>query len=152
MGATYLLLLACITILSSSGPYLLEATSCFPTPVLDGEHIPTGVQRLFSAFKHAAPVSATRFGWEISPSAKVAIAILDTGADFWHPDFCTNCPLGEPLPLHMDSNLHSGFAAIPTTANFSLWPDPPPSQDDNGHGTHVTGYSPFSVLLHLTTI
>ncbi|MCF7758662.1 S8 family peptidase [Paenibacillus xylanexedens] len=48
--------------------------------------------------------------------AKVKIAILDTGVDFSHPD--------------LDINIHNGFNAI----NVKDLPD-----DDNGHGTMVTG-------------
>lgn len=104
--------------------------------VREGEKITAGVQRIFAAFKKT---DSPTFRWQISPAAQVGVAVLDTGADFWHPDFCNNCPLGSPLPPRMDSNLHEGFAAIPTTDTSPLNPDPPPMQDDNGHGTATSG-------------
>lgn len=113
-----------------------KADLCATELVRFGEQLPTGVQRIFAGFKHGV---GPRGLWQIPPPASVAVAVLDTGADFWQPDFCNNCPLGQPLPVQMDSNLHDGFAAIPTTANSTLWPDPPLTQDDEGHGTHVTG-------------
>lgn len=116
-----------------------DSDSCGLRFVKSGEQIPTGVQRLFSAFQKASSPTFGKTQWLISPPARVGIAVVNSGADYWHPDFCNNCPLSQPLPPNMDTILHQGIAIIPTTDNSTLNPDPPPTQDDNGAGTWSTG-------------
>lgn len=119
-----------------------DTDSCGLRFVKSGEQVPTGVQRLFASFQKASSPTFGKTQWLISPPARVGIAVVGTGADYWHPDFCNNCPLSHPLPPNMDTILHQGIAIIPTTDNSPLNPDPPPTMDDNGGSTWSTGYSP----------
>lgn len=73
------------------------------TPLIPGEHVPTGVRRIEAATLAAA-----------HEASQVSVAVIDTGIDLTHPDL--NAVEGRSCVRHVKT-----------------------AQDDNGHGTHVSG-------------
>lgn len=71
----------------------------------DGSEAPWGIER----------VNAPK-AWKSDQGQGVAVAVVDTGIDFSHPDLA--------------ANIAGGFNAINSSAT---------AQDDHGHGTHVSG-------------
>ncbi len=73
--------------------------------------------------------------WSVTQGAGVTVAVVDTGADFNHPDLAPN------LVAKPGSNM------LKNTAYVCPWMKPGRkaktsteiAQDDNGHGTHVSG-------------
>jgi len=69
-------------------------------------------------------ITATNAAWDLQRgSAGVTVAVIDTGADYAHPDVAAALLPGRNLV----STPSAGCAATTT------------AQDDNGHGTHVSG-------------
>ncbi len=84
----------------------------------DFETLFTPNDPLFGQQWHLAIVNATHAWYLTRGSSSVMIAVLDTGADLTHPDLAGK--------LHTDL----AWNYIDSTNN---------AQDDNGHGTHVSG-------------
>ena len=75
-----------------------------------GEGVPSGVARIGAAFASTA---------EANPASSAAVAVIDTGADLDHPD----------LNVANTPGRHGYNCLNPAAA----------PEDDNGHGTHVSG-------------
>jgi subtilisin family serine protease len=76
--------------------------------------------------------------WDITVgSPSIAVAVIDTGADYTHPDLAANIwTAGQPFPVSVAGttlNCPAGAHGV----NI-LTPSCDPA-DDNGHGTHVSG-------------
>ncbi len=69
-------------------------------------------------------ITATNAAWDLQRgSAGVTVAVVDTGADYAHPDLAPALLPGRNLVSAPSAGCAGGATA----------------QDDNGHGTHVTG-------------
>ena len=69
-------------------------------------------------------ITGTDLAWDLKRgSASVIVAVIDTGADYAHPDLASALMTGRVLLST------PGTKCAPTTA----------ATDDNGHGTHVAG-------------
>jgi subtilisin family serine protease len=68
-------------------------------------------------------ITGTSSAWDLQRgSASVTVAVIDTGADYAHPDLAGSLLPGRSFVSAPSSGCSSGTA-----------------QDDNGHGTHVAG-------------
>jgi subtilisin family serine protease len=80
-----------------------------------------------------AAISAPE-AWSTSRGAGVTVAVVDTGADFSHPDLAAN------LVSVAGSNLIANQSyACPGQASRGTASSTAVAQDDHGHGTHVAG-------------
>ena len=69
-------------------------------------------------------ITATDLAWDLQRgNARVIVAVIDTGADYAHPDLAPALMTGRVLLST------PGSKCVPSTA----------ATDDNGHGTHVAG-------------
>jgi subtilisin family serine protease len=94
-------------------------------------------QTVGSAGTAGADIDATT-AWDVSTGSRDhAVAVVDTGIDYWHPDLAANI-WSAPAPFSVTIGEQTitcaagthGFNAIARTC------DP---YDDHGHGTHVAG-------------
>ena len=78
--------------------------------------------------------------WDIiSENSGLTVAVLDTGADYTHPDLAGNiwANPGEPSCATVNDNDRDGYVADCRGWNFVNDNNNP--MDDDGHGTHVSG-------------
>ena len=71
--------------------------------------------------------------WSVTQGAGVTVAVVDTGADFDHPDLATNLVRVAGSDITRNQAYKCPF--MPTGGQSSN----AVAQDDNGHGTHVSG-------------
>lgn len=83
-----------------------------PSPSQPTQELPWGVDRIDA-----------ELAWETSRGTAVKIAVIDTGMDSDHPD--------------LSANIKGGYAAVSCSGSPKTCKNP--WDDDNGHGTHVTG-------------
>lgn len=98
----------------------------------------------------APPISSDPISIDELTGAGTAIAILDSGVDFRHPDFCTSSGDSRILSYWDQTLAYDGSnpygighifsrdalnALLKGTADTS----PSPSADSSGHGTHIAG-------------
>jgi subtilisin family serine protease len=73
--------------------------------------------------------------WSVTRGAGVTVAVVDTGADFKHPDLAANLVAKAGSNMLKNTAYRCPFQKAPKKAQRSS----AIAQDDNGHGTHVSG-------------
>jgi subtilisin family serine protease len=102
----------------------------------------TGQTVNFVAGTAGADIAATR-AWGVSTGSRnVAVAVVDSGIDYNHPDLAANIWInpGENCPGCRNNGIdddHNGYVDDWRGWNFLDGSNDP--SDDNGHGTHVAG-------------
>ncbi len=71
--------------------------------------------------------------WSVTRGAGVTVAVIDTGADFGHPDLAANLLRVAGSDLTQNTASRCPFMPAGGTSSGAV------AQDDNGHGTHVSG-------------
>ncbi len=88
----------------------------------------------------SAPIDVTNTWGDVTPNAKVVVAVVDTGLDLTHPVFTGADAIwtnpGE-IPNNQIDDDNNGYVDDVHGWNFVANDNDP--QDDNGHGTHVSG-------------
>lgn len=73
--------------------------------------------------------------WSVTRGAGVTVAVVDTGADFKHPDLRANLVARSGSNIIRNTAYRCPFQNTPKKARRSS----AIAQDDHGHGTHVSG-------------
>lgn len=126
IAAALLALVAPAVLAGARSPY--GDTSCRSTRVAWANDRCAGAQWGLTAIK--APEA-----WRTSRGSGVVVAVIDTGADFRHPDLRARLVRAPGSNVLANTASRCPFQAAQTGARRSRRI----AQDDNGHGTHVAG-------------
>lgn len=88
-------------------------------------------------FTHLADVNAVA-AWDISQGKGVTIAVIDTGADYNHPELNGNIAINKgEIPDNGIDDDGNGF--VDDVVGYDFLNQDASPYDDDGHGTHVSG-------------